>query len=228
MMNARAKLPRATELRRLYEDELMDLGDVASKFGVSINTVRRELVANGIPRRRRCPNKIVCAGDVATVELRDIRGRLAGHAIVDIADAPLVSKHRWGLTVRGYVFSWTAKRMHVFLLGKVVGKNIDHINRNRLDNRRRNLRHVTQAQNQQNVGLRGTGKSGIRGVVYVKSRAKPWSARATLGRKVFYVGSYATPEQAAEAISAWRLTHMPYSEADRQRPSNGPMPGPNG
>lgn len=66
---------------------------------------------------------------------------------------------------------------------------IDHIDRNRLNNRIDNLRVVTQHENQRNVGLRKDNKTNIKGVQFRKDTAK-W--RATIysmtGREQLYNG----------------------------------------
>ena len=74
-------------------------------------------------------------------------------AIVDGADFAQIIKHRWYLS-GGYPVARIEGRtvhLHVFLLGRApAGFHIDHINRNKLDNRRANLRVVTAAENIRN------------------------------------------------------------------------------
>lgn len=72
---------------------------------------------------------------------------------IDGADFDLVSQHRWYLN-NGYAVARIGGKptcMHVFLIGRAPsGYHIDHINRNKLDNRRANLRIVTAAENLRN------------------------------------------------------------------------------
>lgn len=69
--------------------------------------------------------------------------------------------------------------VHYNIIGKPKNRwiFIDHINRNRLDNRRANLRFVEpqgNSRNSANFGG-GYGRAGMRGVVYVKGRkTSPW------------------------------------------------------
>jgi len=61
---------------------------------------------------------------------------------------------------------------------------LDHINRDRLDNRIENLRSIKSADNALNLSLRTDNKSGVAGVVWNKRRNK-WAARISAGG-VFY------------------------------------------
>jgi hypothetical protein len=69
--------------------------------------------------------------------------------------------------------------MHRQILGVSVGGEIDHINRDRLDNRRGNLRKVTRRENCANRGLSRNNTSGHPGIWGQCGKWKasvPWSA----------------------------------------------------
>src|SRR5574343_318717 len=71
------------------------------------------------------------------------------YAIIDKKDFPLVSKFKWqSVGQKGYA-SATKKRilMHRLIMSAKNGQEIDHINGNIRDNRRKNLRFVTHQQN---------------------------------------------------------------------------------
>lgn len=82
------------------------------------------------------------------------------YALVDNDDYPLLSRHKWfAHKTRGgliYVESTSFARGHIAYLHKVVlgqgKKEIDHLNRNPLDNRKSNLRFVTRSENLINRG----------------------------------------------------------------------------
>lgn len=74
--------------------------------------------------------------------------------------------------------------------------DIDHINRDRLDNRIENLRCVSRSVNCHNIPARG--HSGEKGVT-ASSKGKRWDARIMINRKPIYLGQYATKEEAAAA-----------------------------
>jgi hypothetical protein len=73
---------------------------------------------------------------------------------------------------------------------------VDHINRNRLDNRTSNLRLISKADNAINV----TTKSNVRGVFW---HAKNNNYMAKIGRPGIYLGSFTTREEAAIMYDVW-------------------------
>jgi predicted Zn-ribbon and HTH transcriptional regulator len=66
---------------------------------------------------------------------------------------------------------------------------VDHINRNPLDNRRRNLRYVTRSQNAMNAKCRCDSSTGIRGVSYNPKR-KNWKASIHKDGKTYHLGVF--------------------------------------
>ena len=75
------------------------------------------------------------------------------------------------------------------------GMHPDHINRNKLDNRRENLRFVTFSQNQYNRASRNRGYD---------ERYGRFRARIQINGKVEYIGTYDTAEEATAAYQARR------------------------
>lgn len=151
---------------------------------------------------------------MAEVALFDKAGNQVGVAIVDDEDLPLVSSKRWYCEV-GYAATSVhgrAIKMHRLILGDdiPVGMECDHINRDRLDNRRSNLRVCTHAENMQNRPTHRNGKSRFRGV-YWASHANRWRAQARLDGKFYHIGYFADEEEAAQAASRWREQNMPFA-----------------
>jgi len=101
--------------------------------------------------------------------------------------------------------------MHREILGLTINDGIqtDHVNRNKIDNRRKNLRAVTHKQNGQNVPSQ-KGASKFRGVTWDKFNKK-WVAQAMLNRKSYKIGRFKTEIDAAIAAQQWRLKNMPYT-----------------
>lgn len=88
----------------------------------------------------------------------------------------------------------------LFVYGEWPSMDVDHINRNKEDNRISNLRLATRSQNNVNADLRSNNTSGVRGVYWCK-RSKRWLARAQRGGRQVHVGAFTTIEQASRAIS---------------------------
>jgi hypothetical protein len=82
---------------------------------------------------------------------------------------------------------------------------IDHINRDRLDNRLCNLRASNNTLNQHNATKRKDNSSGFQGVGYKNNR---WVARITAYGKRHHLGSFRSPEEAHKAyLDAKEVLH---------------------
>jgi hypothetical protein len=94
--------------------------------------------------------------------------------------------------------SLVVRYIHREILSVPDGLECDHVNRNPLDNRRKNLRIATSTQQKGNQRiLRTTNKSGYRGVCWHKQQGI-W--RATLKGK--HLGLFRDPIDAARAYDA--------------------------
>lgn len=136
------------------------------------------------------------------------QGRIA---IIDDEDLNLVSKYIWHYADQGTGGKGYAKtnnkgkkpallRMHRIILGLRGKEKVDHINRNTLDNRKSNLRIVTQSQNMMNAGIRKTNKSGFKGVHFAK-REKKWLAMIWKDNKQIFLGYFKSDKEAANAYN---------------------------
>lgn len=164
--------------------------------------------------RRRNAHPIILDDDglTARVPLIARDGSVKAYAIIDATDAEWAGQWQWGLTVNGgYAYRGQGIRLHRELLGLKRGdpRFGDHINLNKLDNRRSNLRILTASESPQNVpGRKRT--SAYRGVSWVEKRCL-WQACVTLGGKNVYVEFFSDEQEAAEAARAARARLMPYA-----------------
>ena len=78
---------------------------------------------------------------------------------------------------------------------------VDHKDRNSLNNNVDNLRLGDRRLQIQNQGIRSTNKSGVKGVCWRKDRSK-WQAQITVENKLKHLGYFATLKEAAEARNA--------------------------
>lgn len=136
------------------------------------------------------------------------------YGIIDVEDYGKVSGNNYKLQ-NGYPSLCVKKnRMHLHqqLIGKQAkGTDIDHINGNKLDNRRSNLRVCTHKQNCYNAKKilsrngRATG-SKYKGVTWDKERNK-WTAWLSANGKTKFLGRYSTEEDAARAHDVEAAKH---------------------
>jgi hypothetical protein len=130
-------------------------------------------------------------------------------ALIDEEDYIFLSEFTWTKTKFGYASTIKQIKnkkyclyMHQLVLGKAPkGFVIDHINRNRLDNRRKNLRYVTITQNSMNRTSERKRKNSDYKGVFPSCSGKRWKARITFNKKVYNLGSFGTAEEAAEAYN---------------------------
>lgn len=118
--------------------------------------------------------------------------------LVDDCDWRRLSRMTWYIA-GGYVInSALHTRMHRFLLRPKDDEIVDHINGNRLDNRRSNLRIASYSLNNHNRPKRAGCTSKHIGVFYRKNRKK-WIARIDHNHNCEWLGSFDTEEEAAAA-----------------------------
>lgn len=128
-----------------------------------------------------------------------------GEAIVDDEDFARLSRWKWHRSQNGYAMrtTWKGKLpMHRAIIDCPLGLEVDHINRDKLDNRRNNLRAVTHSTNQRNAPAQRNNTSGFRGVSFDRGRGK-WRAATKVDGKHKLIGRYETAEQASEAYESY-------------------------
>jgi hypothetical protein len=148
--------------------------------------------------------------DVAIIRLS--KGR---STIVDKEDFEWLNQWKWLTDSKGYAVRHEPRQknkvrkwiyMHRLINNTPIGSETDHLNRNKLDNRKLNLRTVTHQQNLFNLSLARNNTSKYRGVVYCHNK---WQAQIQVNRKNIYLGIY---EKIGDAImvrkQAERIYHV--------------------
>lgn len=93
-----------------------------------------------------------------------------------------------------------AHRVIFYLSYGYLPKYVDHKNGNRTDNRPKNLREATNAQNIANSNSRKGSSSKYLGVCFSKNHGK-WLANITSNNKNYYIGIYSNEVDAALAYN---------------------------
>lgn len=124
-------------------------------------------------------------------------------ALVDDADYEELSSHKWFYGCRDYAGRSDNGKiiyMHRFLLNTPQGLQTDHINGNRIDNRKENLRICTRNQNIYNQRQRINSNSPYKGVRWHERLGK-WGVRIQVNGKRKFLGLYLTVQEAALAYN---------------------------
>ena len=129
-----------------------------------------------------------------------------GVALVDDEDFEMLNQYKWFNNGTGYAITKIKKNnkqvnklMHLFIIDTPKDMQTDHIDRNKLNNQKFNLRIVTRSQNTMNrPKYKGTSK--YKGVYYNKQN-KNWVARIKLNKKQITIGSYEDEKDAALAYN---------------------------
>ena len=121
----------------------------------------------------------------------------------DLEDYDKIKDCCWRINSDGYIigrFNNKDVMIHKVIMNLVSdnSKEIDHKDRNKLDNRKDNLRVASTRQNLLNKNLSSKNTSGITGVSFRKKQ-KTWIARISVNEKPIWLGSYIDKEDAIVA-----------------------------
>jgi hypothetical protein len=99
--------------------------------------------------------------------------------------------------------TYTVRYLHHDIAGFVDGFVVDHEDGDSLNNRRANLRVCTQS-----VNIRNSPNGRKPGVFKCASTGR-FAARASVDGRRYFLGRFDTFEEAAEAVSKFRVAHLP-------------------
>lgn len=120
------------------------------------------------------------------------------------------NNHGYGRVRIGGKKYFTHRLAWLLTYGSWPEHEIDHISRDKLDNRLENLRVATRAENQHNHGLRRDNSSGYPGVSFNRPTNK-YKAEISLNGKRIYLGYYPSAEEAHVAYMLAKIQHHPTS-----------------
>lgn len=134
-------------------------------------------------------------------------------ALIDASDYEKVKGIKWFKNSNGYVAKslyvgngkWEGLKLHRMIMDAPKGVLVDHINRNRLDNRRSNLRLATPLENTRNTSLAKNNTTGYKGV---SERKGKYEAHIRIDGVLQHLGNYDNKEDAAKAYNVMAEKHF--------------------
>lgn len=180
---------------------------------------------DSIQRTNSDLNDYVVEGDIAIFNLYNQKNVKVGEFIIDKEDLPIVKYKKWRYSHNHIVTGLPAKKTqqdlsHVILNVKPDGINdfvVDHINGDPNDNRKRNVRVVSQGKNTLNKSYMSTNTSGFIGVSYRKDRGK-YDPEIRMSGKRCHLGYCDTKEKAVYArYLAERFVFKEYANLEEQK-----------
>jgi hypothetical protein len=156
--------------------------------------------------------------------MKQIPLTLGKKAIVSDCDYGYLRQWKWYFFKSGrggYAKRTTKVPRQCVLMHKVIAERkgiqgeVDHRNRNKLDNQRRNLRPATRGQNVTNSDLRSDNSTGYRRVYWAEWAGK-YRAYITHRGKRIYLGYFQFKKDAARAYNKAALTYYgPFAYQNR-------------
>jgi len=128
-------------------------------------------------------------------------------ALIDDDDFDDISRFKWRIAGRGYAIRDVSRKdnpegikeyMHRRIISARLGEQVDHINMNKLDNRKRNLRIATASENAAHKGMQSNNTIGFKGVSY-RSSERIYIAKSEIMGRHIHIGRFKNPIAAARA-----------------------------
>jgi hypothetical protein len=123
------------------------------------------------------PNEFIIDGDICKIQMYDKNNNPTCQTIIDAEDYEKVKNIKWSHNaVLNRVFNDKVGYLSRFILSIADPKIlVDHANRDKLDNRKENLRTCGHAENNWNQTLTERNNSGYKGIFWNEQRLK-WRA----------------------------------------------------
>jgi len=94
----------------------------------------------------------------------------------------------------------------LYMKGRFPRDQVDHEDRNRINNKWDNLREVSNQENCRNRGIQSNNNSGFHGVYWYKA-GKKWHAQIQVSGKTYHLGYF---KDIGDAIEARSLANIKY------------------
>jgi len=147
-----------------------------------------------LDRTQKDKNRIIIKEGYAEIEMYNRNNKITGYTKIDLDDVERIRNIKWSINHNGYVYD-SSKKINLARLIINLDKyknygdiEVDHRNRDPLDNRKSNLRKVNRTQNVMNRSIQSNNNSGFIGVFYRK-REKLWYSTVKINKKTIVLGS---------------------------------------
>lgn len=185
-----------------------DCGNIVSKKGTDLRSGKAKkchecmLKEQGIRHRKH--NKFDLSRDYGIGYANNTQEQF----YFDLEDYDILKEYSWIINNKGYCITGSkvgnsTLRMHRLIMNLPPLKScvtsdslvVDHINGNKKDNRKANLRIVSPKDNGKNIGLSKNNQSGVTGVTLIHK----WVANITVNNKHIHLGYFDNIEDAIKA-----------------------------
>jgi len=171
---------------------------------------------------RRKPNIYIEKSNYTEIKVYKKSKKIYGTVLIDKEDTEKCKKYHWNI-IDGYPKHTYVKNdkktsicMYRYLINVPKEKIIDHINGNRLDNRKCNLRICTKLENSWNRRMYYDSKTGIKGVHHTEN--SKFEASITYKGKQICLGRFENKQDAIEAREKAELKYFgEYSYLNRDK-----------
>lgn len=150
--------------------------------------------------------------DIIEIKLSQCRVALIEPIDADLAEVYWCSSGDKKYVVRRDPDKDNTQYLHRIIMERMIGRSlqegeyVDHANGEGYDNRRKNLRLATNAENNWNKGLQRSNTSGYKGIYLDKRRSK-WVARIKVNGQQIWIGEFASKIEAAKQYNIAALKH---------------------
>ena len=169
----------------------------------SCGCLAREISSESLRKRNKKENKYKFNGEIGECYFNNCDE----YFLFDTEDYEKIKNTSWCKNGGGYATGGIVGQgvvlIHRFLMNCPKDMQVDHINHNKLDNRKCNLRICTPAQNCWNNGMcknNITGYKGVHKCIYNSGNVR-YEASITVNKKTIRLGRFDTPEEAYIARS---------------------------
>lgn len=172
--------------------------DIDVRFENGLITKNKAYFSFGIGSIQ-CPMMIEYFSDYAKVTNPNVTPNFV--FLIDREDVDILGDSHWHKNGGGYAAAYINKEtkwFHHAAINAPDEAEVDHINGDRTDNRKANLRICTRLENCRNRGISSRNKSGYKGVSWRKDGNK-WQSQITVHGKIIIIGKYEKAEEAAKA-----------------------------